>query len=170
MTKIACLKCNSKKLYKMSDGKRRCARCQYEFIPHKLPLTFSREGGKVIIHLFLIEQSLNAIARTDRIDKQRVMRSLPTIRLVMSKDVPEIFSGTVEVDETYLGGQWKNKQQTIRIPGTKRDRGTKKHLVFGILCRNGTVWPRLLKMLKRVLFNVSYPKPSQIILLFVQIS
>jgi len=58
----------------------------------------------------------------------------------MTKDVPEIFSGTVEVDETYLGGQWKNKRKTLRDHGTKRGRGTKKQPVFGILCRNGSVW------------------------------
>jgi transposase len=58
----------------------------------------------------------------------------------MMHDVPEIFSGTVEVDETYLGGQRKNKRKTIRDKGTKRGRGTEKQPVFGILCRNGTVW------------------------------
>jgi len=124
----------------MSDGKRRCARCQYEFIPHKLPLTFSRDEWKVIIHLFLMEQSSNSIAEQTGFDKQRVMRALTRIRLVMIKDVPDIFSGTVEVDETYLGGQSKNKRKTIRDNGTKRGRGTKKQPVFGILCRNGTVW------------------------------
>jgi len=46
----------------------------------------------------------------------------------------------IEVDETYLGGQWKNKRKTIRDKGTKRGRGTKKQPVFGILCRSGTVW------------------------------
>jgi transposase len=58
----------------------------------------------------------------------------------MTQDVPEIFMGTVEVDETCVGGQWKNKRKTIRDLGTKRGRGTKKQPVFGILCRNGTVW------------------------------
>jgi transposase len=140
MTKLACLKCNSKKLYKMSDGKRRCARCHYEFTPHKLPLTFSRREWKEIIHLFLMEQSSNSIAERTGFDKQRVMRALTKIRLVMIKDVPDIFSGTVEVDETYLGGQWKNKRKSVRDPGTKRGRGTTKQPVFGILCRNGTVW------------------------------
>jgi len=124
----------------MSDGKRRCARCQYEFTPHKLPQTFSREEWKEIIHLFLMEQSSNSIAEQTGFDKQRVMRALTKIRLVMIQDVPDIFSGTVEVDETYLGGQWKNKRKIVRDQGTKRGRGTKKQPVFGILCRNGTVW------------------------------
>ena len=140
MAKIACPKCNQKKLYKMSDGKRRCARCQYEFIPHKLPLTFLRDEWKEILHLFLMEQSSNSIAEQTGFNKQRVMRALTIIRRAMTKDVPEIFSGTVEVDETYLGGQWKNKRKTIREQGTKRGRGTRKQPVFGILCRNGTVW------------------------------
>jgi transposase-like protein len=140
MAKIAGLKCNQKKLYKMSDGKRRCARCQYEFIPHKLPLTFSRNEWKEIIHLFLMEQSSNSIAEQTGFEKRRVIRALTKIRFVMITDVLEIFTGTVEVDETYLGGQWKNKRKTIRDNGTKRGRGIMKQPVFGILCRNGTVW------------------------------
>lgn len=124
----------------MSDGKRRCARCQYEFTPHKLPLTFSREEWKEIIHLFLLEQGSNSIAKQTGFDKQRVIRALTKIRLIMIKDVPEILSSTVEVDETYLGGQWKNNRKVIRDHGTKRGRGTKKQPVFGILCQDGTVW------------------------------
>ena len=68
------------------------------------------------------------------------MRALTLVRREMTKEVPVIFSGTIEVDETYLGGQWKNKRKTIRENGTKRGRGTKKQPVFGILCRNGSVW------------------------------
>jgi hypothetical protein len=69
-----------------------------------------------------------------------VLRALNLIRRALTQDVPDIFSGTVEVDETYLGGQWKNKRKTIREAGTKRGRDIKKQPVFGILCRNGTVW------------------------------
>jgi transposase-like protein len=69
-----------------------------------------------------------------------VFRALIKIRIILAKDVPEIFSGTVEVDETYVGGQWKNKRKSTRDGGTKRGRGTKKQPVFGILCWNGQVW------------------------------
>ena len=87
-----------------------------------------------------MEQSSQTISFRTSIERGRILRALTIIRQVLTKDVPDIFSGTVEVDETYLGGQWRNKRKVIRDQGTKRGRGTKKQPVFGILCRNGTVW------------------------------
>ena len=140
MVKIACPKCNSKKLYKMRSGKRRCSECKYDFIPHNLPMRLTRDEWKHIIRLFLMEQNSNSIIERTRFERRRVFRALTKIRIALAQDVPEIFSGTVEVDETYVGGQWKNKRKSIRDHGTKRGRGTKKQPVFGILCRNGQVW------------------------------
>jgi transposase len=61
----------------------------------------------------------------------------------MSKNLPEVFSGTIEIDETYIGGQWKNKRKKQRKIKAKRGRGTLKTPVFGILCRGGKVWAQV---------------------------
>ena len=140
MGKISCPKCRSKKVYLLSNGKRKCSRCKYEFKPHRLPLYLTRDQWKEIIKWFLLEQSSLNISLRTQIERKRVLRALTIIRTSLTKDVPEIFSGTVEVDETYLGGQWKNKRRSVRDQGSKRGRGTKKQPVFGILCRNGPVW------------------------------
>lgn len=140
MVKIQCPKCRSKKVYLLGNKKRRCSACQYEFTPHRLPLRLTRDQWKNILNWFLLEQSSQNISIRTSLERRRVIRALTVVRRALTKDVPEIFSGTVEVDETYLGGQWKNKRKTIRDMGTKRGRGTKKQPVFGILCRNGTVW------------------------------
>jgi transposase len=103
-------------------------------------MRLTRDEWKQIIQFFLMEQNSNSIIERTRFERRRVFRALTKIRIVLAEDVPEIFSGTVEVDETYVGGQWKNKRKTIRDNGTKRGRGTKKQPVFGILCRNGQVW------------------------------
>jgi len=92
-----------------------------------------------------MEQSSNSIVEQTGLDKKRVLRALLKIRMLLAKDIPDIFSGTVEVDETYLGGAWKNKRKVVRDIGTKRGRGTSKQPVFGILCRNGQVWAEIVE-------------------------
>jgi len=62
------------------------------------------------------------------------------VRQAMASDIPPVFEGTVEIDETYLGGAWRNKRKSERSKGAKRGRGTSKQAVFGILCRSGQVW------------------------------
>ena len=84
-----------------------------------------------------------AIAQETGIERKRVLRALTYVRMAFQKDIPEVFSGTVEVDETYLGGQWKNKRHSAKSGGTKRGRGTSKTPVFGILCRGGKVWAQV---------------------------
>jgi hypothetical protein len=140
MVKISCPKCKAKKVYLLSNGKRKCSQCKYEFTPHRLPRRLTREQWREIVRWFLIEQSSQNIAVRTGIERRRVLRSLIIIRTVLTKDVPEIFSGTVEVDETYLGGQWKNKRRPVQDQGSKRGWGTTKQPVFGILCRDGSVW------------------------------
>ncbi len=83
------------------------------------------------------------VAQETRLNRKRVLRALTHVRVAMQRDVPDVFSGSVEVDETYLGGQWKNKRYGVRLSGSKRGRGTSKTPVFGILCRGGKVWAQI---------------------------
>lgn len=83
------------------------------------------------------------IALETRIERKRVLRALLYIRETMAQDIPSVFSGTVEIDETYLGGQWKNKRKSQKVGIAKRGRGTQKTPVFGILCRKGKVWAKV---------------------------
>lgn len=61
--------------------------------------------------------------------------------------MPNVFEGTVEVDETYLGEQKKNKNKSqlrkekqVFGKKSKKGKGAAKQPVFGILCRNGRVF------------------------------
>src|SRR5665647_1522292 len=110
-----------------------------------VPLPRFVPWSRIDFRLFLLEQSSLNIANRTGIDRKRVLRALTWVRGSLAKDVPEVFSGTVEVDETYVGGRWKNKRKSIRDQGTKRGRGTKKQPVFGILCRNGLVWAEIVE-------------------------
>ena len=51
--------------------------------------------------------------------------------MAFQKDISDVFSGNIEVEKTYLGGQWKKKRHSGKIGGTKSGRGTCKTPVFG---------------------------------------
>ena len=108
-----------------------------------MPLRLSRKQWVKILGWFLRGLSSQAIGQETGLNRWRILRALMQTRLSMAQDIPEIFTGTVEVDETYLGGQWKNKRKSQRQQQSKRGRGTLKTPVFGILCRGGQVWAKV---------------------------
>lgn len=57
------------------------------------------------------------------------------LRVEMTCAVPEPFSGPVEMDETYIGGQRKNKRLHIRRIRAKKGHGTDKLPIFGAFDR-----------------------------------
>ena len=100
---------------------------------------------KQIISEFDLEHSTNVILDRVNVSKPKLLKILTLLRTEMTKDVPDIFSGIVEVDETYVGGRWINKRKSVKSrQKSKRGRGTGKQPVFGILCRNGRIWAELI--------------------------
>jgi len=146
-----CKNCGSKKYWKLGDGNYRCRNCRRDnrgYLVSGIRLT-NKEWVK-LIDLFLIGANGPAISQQLARSQALVGKALRLLRAVMTKDVPEIFEGTVEVDETYLGGQKKNKnkrqlrkEKEMFGKESKRGWGTTKQPVFGILCRNGLVFAEL---------------------------
>jgi transposase len=96
----------------------------------------SSSKWKRVIKAFLRERTGVRVAEVTRIERHCIHRMLHHMREIMFKDIPKPFSGTVEIDETFVGGQWRNKPWSVRIKGTKRGHGTSKQAVFGILNRD----------------------------------
>lgn len=65
-----------------------------------------------------------------------VLKASSCVRQIMVLDAPRTLSGTVEVDETFIGGMWHNKRWSTRKYGTKRGRGTSKQAIFGLFERD----------------------------------
>ena len=108
-----------------------------------MPLHLSQKEWRILLKLFMLGLSSNQTCEQTGFNKPRILRALLYVRAAMARDVPGIFSGIVEVDETYMGGQWKNKRKRVRDKGTKRGRGTSKQPVFGIYARKGIVWAKV---------------------------
>ena len=107
----------------------------------------SREWTQ-LLGWFVRSLSARAIAAETGLERRRVLRALTTVRHAMAQEVPPVFRGTVEVDETYVGGFWKNRRHGLR--DQPRGRGTThKTPVFGILCRGGQVWAQVVPDITR---------------------
>ncbi len=143
MTRFSCPNCRSRQNWRVRRGNRKCSQCKTEFSVRVLPLHLTRYQWKQLLKWFVLGLSSNKASFLTGLDRKRVIRALNLAREVMARDVPREFSGVVEVDETYLGGQWKNKPKSVRARGTKRGRGTSKQPAFGILARSGVVWAEL---------------------------
>jgi len=141
----SCKICGNKEFYKVRRGKLRCKNCLYEFRPKLAGLGLSRRKWRKIIFWFVLDQPVLKIEEQTKISHYSVLKTIRILREVMLRDIPRVFSGTVEVDETYLGGQKKNKRksQLLREPDSKRGFGTTKQPVFGILARSGRVFAKL---------------------------
>lgn len=66
---------------------------------------------------------------------------LDRIRYAMAPDTIErgMLSGTVEVDETYVGGKPRNRSPSFTRAGRRRGRGTLKQPILGMVQRGGDV-------------------------------
>ena len=138
-----CPGCNYNKYWVIRRGKYKCTKCKHEWTPYRLPLRLTKTQWQKILRYFILGLSSNKITSETGTEKRRILRALNTTRKVMIRDIPGVFEGAVEVDETYIGGQWKNKRKAEKAQETKRGRGTRKQPVFGVLCRNGYVWAEL---------------------------
>jgi len=71
------------------------------------------------------------------VGSNRAVRMASILRFCMTLDIPHAkFPGPVEMDETYIGGQRKNKRLHIRRIKTKRGHGTDKLPIMGIFDRH----------------------------------
>ena len=145
--KVICKNCGGKSFWKVRRNHLKCKRCRCEINRKFGGSNLSKSHWRKIIYWFVLEQSSNKIQEQTNISKYFVLKTLLVLREQMLLDIPHVFSGIVEVDETYLGGQWKNKRLSIKaeLPKSKKGKGTTKQPIFGILCRSGKVWAELVE-------------------------
>lgn len=113
--------------------------CRREWSPHTFyPITdfrITRSHWYTVIDTFLRDETGSAVEEECHLSVMTAHACVTLLRGVMGEDIPSILSGTCEADETYLGGQWKNKRIHTRRQGTKRGRGTGKQAIFGVVGR-----------------------------------
>jgi transposase-like protein len=135
---VECLRCKSKKVYDLPTQKKfECGECGYQFSvltqtifnDTHLPL----ETWFMAV-LLLVEarkgMSANQIKRTLGISYKTAWYLCHRIRKAMASSDKPMLDGTVEMDETYVGGKQRNLSQHWR-------KNRIKQVVVGIRQRNG---------------------------------
>lgn len=133
-----CPVCSFSRSWVIRRSKRKCKRCRHEFSSNLYPVRGIRSDigdWKKCIHIFLRERAVLRISSETGIGHCRAAKMATVLRKVMAKDIPCKFSGPVELDETYIGGQRKNKRLHIRRIKAKRGHGTEKLPIMGIFDR-----------------------------------
>jgi transposase-like protein len=134
-----CPVCSYQRSWLIRRAKRKCKRCRHEFSVNKYLIQGIRSNAKdwkKCIHIFLRERTILRISKETEIGHCRVAKMVNLLRILMLNDIPDKFIGPVEFDETYIGGQRKNKKLHIRRIQCKRGHGTDKLPIMGIFDRS----------------------------------
>lgn len=139
MPRHRCPHCSSPHAWSVRRNARKCKNCRREWVPRRSVSSGIRADAKVwrrFIVAALRYRTVAAIRLHVKLSHPVILAMYARLRAVMALDMPEALSGTVEVDETYIGPQWRNRPWSVRKHGTKKGRGTSKQPVFGILERD----------------------------------
>ena len=114
--KLYCPRCSREKYWILRDGRFRWCVCRKAFRDPRKRVRINPFTVRKLIQEFLLEHSRNTILSRVNICRYMLLRILTLLRMVMVQDVPAVFEGTVEVDETYLGGQWEKQTSRGKVP------------------------------------------------------
>ena len=131
---VKCPKCFEAKFWKTEDNRLKCKNCRRLFKPKHNPLNLSNQILSEVIAEFILEHSTNIILERINISKYKLLKILTLLRILMTKDIPEVFRKMIKAED-YLNNQ-KRKLEDFN--------GDIKHPIIGIFCKEGGVYAKIL--------------------------
>ena len=140
---VACPYCGKHHCKMSKNGRYHCTECNKNFSclvgtifeNTKLPLI------KWFVAMYLISShkkgvSSHQLARDIEVTQSTAWYMLQKIRLLYPQTDADVFEGTVECDEVYIGGKEKWKHKSMRTPNTQGRSTKTKTPVFGMMERS----------------------------------
>lgn len=138
MRQTHCPSCGFTRHWSLRREKKKCKRCRKEFSNRPYPVSGFRltiDSWQKAVQTFIRERSLLRVAERTQVSSKTAQRMTHLFRESMTNEPWQICSGIVEMDETYIGGQRKNKRLHIRKIRTKKGHGTDKLPIVGLFSR-----------------------------------
>jgi hypothetical protein len=79
-TTTRCPRCGGARVWRLRDGRSRCASCRYDFRPRRWPLRLDDAGWRAILYWYARGLPSEAIARESGVNRKRVLRALAIVR------------------------------------------------------------------------------------------
>jgi transposase len=143
--RIDCPQCKNNALFHRTKGRKSytCDRCGYQISP-TANTVFDHSSTPLTIWFYVIyamAQSLNGVSakqiqRETGVTYKTAWRMCKEIRNILSEGL-DPFTGNVEMDESYYGGEEKNKHANKKTAGTQGRSTKTKAPVFGMVERGG---------------------------------
>lgn len=159
---VACPHCGSIKVYRTNRG----FKCGEKLCAKKFSVTVGTifENSKIKLQtwfaaMFLISTSKKGVSSLQLAGQLDITQKsawflLHRIREMLKEKSTEKFTGTVEIDETYVGGKNKNRHHNKKSKGMQGAQD--KAMVIGVIERNG-------KVRTKVMPNTQLPTMRQVI-------
>lgn len=173
--KVTCPHCNHGKVYTTSAGYK-CANpeCYKKFTVTvgtffentKIPLS------KWFVAIYIATSHKKGIAslqlaRDISVTQKTAWFMLQRIREMLKQNAPEMLEGIVEVDETFIGGKNKNRNENKKIKGSQGRSVKDKTPVLGLFQRNGMITSKPIKNTNsetiQPIINETVKKGSQLV-------
>ena len=140
---VVCPYCGKHHCKRSSNGRFCCTGCKRNFSctvgtileNTKLPLI---KWFMAMYYLSINKKGISSyqLAKHIEVTQNTAWYMLQKIRLLYAQNDSEVFDGTVECDEVYIGGKEKWKHQSMRTPNTQGRSTKTKTPVFGMMERS----------------------------------
>jgi len=137
-TKTSCPYCSYKRYWKLRRAKYKCKKCRREYSTRSYVagVTAAADDWQRCLDIFLKQRAVQAVSQETGMSYAKTQKMLTFVRRAMLEDEPPAFSSICEANETFVGGQWKNKRRHIRRSTPARSgQGTFKSPVTGVYSR-----------------------------------
>ena len=127
---MTCPRCDSRKSWLLKSGRRRCARCRFDWTPGRLPLRLTQRQWRAILQWFVRGSSSAQIAHETHLDRKRVLRALAIVRKQMGRSMP--------IDVSTIGDSEDRQEALPDSEGASKTRP--RSAVLGLRTSHGLAW------------------------------